>query len=153
MSSKPYRLREKTLIKLYEEYKVEVHEKLQGLERYKNIVQIICEAYGIKKEYLPLKTRMREVVRSRWMLIYFIYHDRHTNISWQELTDKLYLFDADHTTAIHAIKDMRYLISKYDFEIELWERLKPLLSVRQKDDKKYFMPKISALQFRNYAKN
>ena len=63
-----------------------------------DVLKIICEYYGIEEKALKQKTRKREVVKPRQMVMYILREDFNTSYSYigERLGGK------DHTTVIHA---------------------------------------------------
>jgi hypothetical protein len=87
---------------------------------HREITNIICEYFNIKKEDLFSKTRKREVVVIRQLNYYMI--RKFTNLSLQEIgnqtTGAEYNFKQDHSTIIHSINTVSGL-RRFDKEVEL----------------------------------
>lgn len=69
----------------------------------KNIVSKISEFYGIEEESIYEKTRRREVVRPRQVIMYILRED--FNVSYPSIGNKL--GGRDHTTVIHSCEKIK----------------------------------------------
>ena len=70
----------------------------------KNIVEKVAEFYGIDEESIYEKTRRREVVRPRQIIMYLLRED--FNISYPTIGTKL--GGRDHTTVIHSCEKIKH---------------------------------------------
>ena len=87
----------------------EVRQSLRSFTRpqkvvsIKNIVEKVAEFYGIDEESIYEKTRRREVVRPRQIIMYLLRED--FNISYPTIGTKL--GGRDHTTVIHSCEKIK----------------------------------------------
>jgi chromosomal replication initiator protein len=87
----------------------EVRQSLRSFARpqksisVKNIVEKVAEFYGISEESIYEKTRRREVVRPRQVIMYVLREDFH--VSYPTIGTKL--GDRDHTTVIHSCEKIK----------------------------------------------
>lgn len=87
----------------------EVRQSLRSFTRpqknisIKNIVDKVAEYYGISEENVYEKTRRREVVRPRQVIMYLLRED--FNISYPTIGTKL--GGRDHTTVIHSCEKIK----------------------------------------------
>ncbi|MCX6786215.1 MAG: chromosomal replication initiator protein DnaA [Candidatus Kaiserbacteria bacterium] len=87
----------------------EVRQSLRSFTRpqknisVKNIVDKVAEFYGIDQESIYEKTRRREVVRPRQVIMYILRED--FNISYPTIGTKL--GGRDHTTVIHSCEKIK----------------------------------------------
>lgn len=87
----------------------EVRQSLRSFTRpqktvsVKNVVDKVAEFYGIDEESIYEKTRRREVVRPRQIIMYLLRED--FNISYPTIGTKL--GGRDHTTVIHSCEKIR----------------------------------------------
>ena len=79
--------------------KPKTHE--QQLEETKRIIEVICHYYELPYKIVIGKSRIPRFVIIRHITIYFI--KKRTDLS---LVDIGKLFDRDHTTIIHALKNV-----------------------------------------------
>ncbi|MHB0865852.1 MAG: chromosomal replication initiator protein DnaA [Minisyncoccota bacterium] len=87
----------------------EVRQSLRSFTRpqknisVKNVVDKVAEFYGIDEESIYEKTRRREVVRPRQIIMYLLRED--FNISYPTIGSKL--GGRDHTTVIHSCEKIK----------------------------------------------
>lgn len=87
----------------------EVRQSLRSFTRpqknisVKNVVNKVAEYYGIDEESIYEKTRRREVVRPRQVIMYLLRED--FNISYPTIGSKL--GGRDHTTVIHSCEKIK----------------------------------------------
>lgn len=87
----------------------EVRQSLRSFTRpqknisVKNVVDRVAEFYGIDEESIYEKTRRREVVRPRQIIMYLLRED--FNISYPTIGSKL--GGRDHTTVIHSCEKIK----------------------------------------------
>ncbi|MFA5996297.1 MAG: chromosomal replication initiator protein DnaA [Candidatus Paceibacterota bacterium] len=87
----------------------EVRQSLRSFTRpqknisVKNVVDKVAEFYGIDEESIYEKTRRREVVRPRQIIMYILRED--FNISYPTIGSKL--GGRDHTTVIHSCEKIK----------------------------------------------
>jgi chromosomal replication initiator protein len=87
----------------------EVRQSLRSFTRpqknisVKNVVDKVAEFYGIDEESIYEKTRRREVVRPRQVIMYILRED--FNISYPTIGSKL--GGRDHTTVIHSYEKIK----------------------------------------------
>jgi chromosomal replication initiator protein len=91
----------------------EVRQSLRSFTRpqknisVKNVVDKVAEFYGIDEESIYEKTRRREVVRPRQVIMYLLRED--FNISYPTIGTKM--GGRDHTTVIHSCEKIKREIS------------------------------------------
>lgn len=88
----------------------------------KTIVSRICEHFKITYESLKCKSRVRELVYPRQACMYLL--SKHTAMT---LTAIGVLFDRDHTTVIHALQNIKDLMTIDDRIAREIEQLKNTL--------------------------
>ena len=100
----------------------EVRQSLRSFTRpqknisVKNVVNKVAEFYGIDEESIYEKTRRREVVRPRQVIMYLLRQD--FNISYPTIGTKL--GGRDHTTVIHSCEKIkRELVEDNDLAKEI----------------------------------
>ena len=87
----------------------EVRQSLRSFTRpqknisVKNVVDKVAEFYGIDEESIYEKTRRREVVRPRQIIMYILRED--FNISYPTIGSKM--GGRDHTTVIHSCEKIK----------------------------------------------
>lgn len=87
----------------------EVRQSLRSFVRpqktisVKNVVDKVAEFYGISEDSIYEKTRRREVVRPRQIIMYILREDFH--VSYPTIGSKL--GDRDHTTVIHSCEKIK----------------------------------------------
>ena len=87
----------------------EVRQSLRSFTRpqksisVKNVVDRVAEFYGINEESIYEKTRRREVVRPRQVIMYLLRED--FRISYPSIGTKL--GGRDHTTVIHSCEKIK----------------------------------------------
>jgi chromosomal replication initiator protein len=69
----------------------------------KDVVKIVSDFYSIDEESIYNKTRRKEVVRPRQVVMYILRED--FSISFPSIGDKL--GGRDHTTVIHSYEKMK----------------------------------------------
>ena len=69
----------------------------------KDVVKIVCEFYNLDEESIYNKTRRKEVVKPRQVIMYILRED--FNISFPSIGDKL--GGRDHTTVIHSYEKIK----------------------------------------------
>jgi chromosomal replication initiator protein len=69
----------------------------------KDIVKVVCDYYGITEDFVYNKTRKKEVVKPRQVIMYILRED--FNVSFPAIGEKL--GGRDHTTAIHSFEKVR----------------------------------------------
>ncbi len=91
----------------------------------KDIVKIISDFYSIEEESIYEKTRRKEIIKPRQMIMYILRED--FNISYPSIGDKL--GGRDHTTVIHSCEKIKTdLKNDQTLEQEL-SQIRNLLSV------------------------
>jgi chromosomal replication initiator protein len=69
----------------------------------KDIVKVVCDFYGLNEDYIYNKTRKKEVVKPRQVIMFLLRED--FGISFPAIGEKL--GGRDHTTAIHSYEKVR----------------------------------------------
>ena len=70
---------------------------------YKEVVKIISDFYKIDEESIYEKTRRKEIIKPRQIIMYILRQD--FNISYPSIGDKL--GGRDHTTVIHSCEKIK----------------------------------------------
>lgn len=91
----------------------------------KDVVKIIADFYNIKEESIYEKTRHKEVIKPRQVIMYLLRED--FNISYPSIGQKL--GGRDHTTVIHSCEKMKNDIKENQSLLEEIEQLRGLLAV------------------------
>jgi chromosomal replication initiator protein len=76
---------------------------------YKEVVKIISDFYKIEEESIYEKTRKKEIIKPRQIIMYILRED--FNISYPSIGEKL--GGRDHTTVIHSCEKVKKEI-KFD---------------------------------------
>jgi chromosomal replication initiator protein len=91
----------------------------------KDVVRIISDFYNIKEESIYEKTRHKEVIRPRQIIMYILRED--FNISYPSIGQKL--GGRDHTTVIHSCEKVKNEIKEDQSLLEEIGQIRTLLSV------------------------
>ncbi|MBX4206254.1 chromosomal replication initiator protein DnaA [Candidatus Parcubacteria bacterium] len=91
----------------------------------KDVVKIIADFYNVKEESIYEKTRHKEVIKPRQVIMYLLRED--FNISYPSIGQKL--GGRDHTTVIHSCEKMKNDIKEDQTLIEEIEQIRGLLAV------------------------
>ena len=91
----------------------------------KDVVKIIADFYNIKEESIYEKTRHKEVIKPRQVIMYLLRED--FNISYPYIGQKL--GGRDHTTVIHSCEKMKNDIKEDQSLIDEIEQLRGLIAV------------------------
>lgn len=91
----------------------------------KDVVRIIADFYNIKEESIYEKTRHKEVIRPRQIIMYILRED--FNISYPSIGQKL--GGRDHTTVIHSCEKIKNDIKEDQELLEEITQIRTLLAV------------------------
>ncbi len=91
----------------------------------KDVVRIIAEFYDIKEESIYEKTRHKEVIKPRQVIMYLLRED--FNISYPLIGQKL--GGRDHTTVIHSCEKIKNEIKQDQALLEEIGQIRSLLSI------------------------
>ena len=91
----------------------------------KDVVRIISDFYNIKEESIYEKTRHKEVIRPRQIIMYILRED--FNISYPSIGQKL--GGRDHTTVIHSCEKVKNEIKEDQSLLEEIGQIRTLLAV------------------------
>lgn len=91
----------------------------------KDVVRIVSDFYNIKEESIYEKTRHKEVIRPRQIIMYILRED--FNISYPSIGQKL--GGRDHTTVIHSCEKVKNEIKEDQSLLEEIGQIRTLLSV------------------------
>ncbi len=91
----------------------------------KDVVRIISDFYNIKEESIYEKTRHKEVIKPRQIIMYILRED--FSISYPSIGDKL--GGRDHTTVIHSCEKIKNNIKEDHVLLEEIEQIRGLLTV------------------------
>jgi chromosomal replication initiator protein len=91
----------------------------------KDVVRIISDYYNIKEESIYEKTRHKEVIRPRQIIMYILRED--FNISYPSIGQKL--GGRDHTTVIHSCEKIKNDIKEDQSLVEEVTQIRGLISV------------------------
>lgn len=91
----------------------------------KDVVRIIADFYNIKEESIFEKTRHKEVIRPRQIIMYILRED--FNISYPSIGQKL--GGRDHTTVIHSCEKIKNDIKEDQELVEEIGQIRTLLAV------------------------
>lgn len=99
-----------------------VEKKPNSEETLKLIEKTVCNYYFVNRELLHKKCRKREVVLTRYVIIYFF--KIMTTLTLVKIGN---YFNFDHTTVLHGIKTLRDLIETDETILKDVEYLKSIL--------------------------
>ena len=91
----------------------------------KDVVRIISDFYNIKEESIYEKTRHKEVIRPRQIIMYVLRED--LNISYPSIGQKL--GGRDHTTVIHSCEKIKRDLKEDQGLLEELTQIRALLAV------------------------
>ncbi|MBI2086776.1 MAG: chromosomal replication initiator protein DnaA [Candidatus Zambryskibacteria bacterium] len=91
----------------------------------KDVVRIISDFYNIKEDNIYEKTRHKEIIRPRQIIMYILRED--FNISYPSIGDRL--GGRDHTTVIHSCEKVKNDIKEDRELLEEIEQIRGLLAV------------------------
>lgn len=91
----------------------------------KDVVRIISDFYNIKEESIYEKTRHKEVIRPRQIIMYILRED--FNISYPSIGQKL--GGRDHTTVIHSCEKVKNDLKEDQSLLDEVSRIRSLISV------------------------
>ena len=91
----------------------------------KDVVRIISDFYNIKEESIYEKTRHKEVIRPRQIIMYILRED--FNISYPSIGQKL--GGRDHTTVIHSCEKIKNDIKQDQTLVEEVSQIRNLITV------------------------
>lgn len=91
----------------------------------KDVVRIIADFYNIKEESIYEKTRHKEVIRPRQIIMYILRED--FNISYPSIGQKL--GGRDHTTVIHSCEKIKVDIKEDQSLLDEVSQIRTLLAV------------------------
>lgn len=91
----------------------------------KEVVKIVADFYNIKEESIYEKTRHKEVIKPRQVIMYLLREDM--NISYPSIGQKL--GGRDHTTVIHSCEKIKGALKEDQLLVEEIGQLRSLLTV------------------------
>lgn len=91
----------------------------------KDVVRIISDFYNIKEENIYEKTRHKEIIKPRQVIMYILRED--FNISYPSIGDKM--GGRDHTTVIHSCEKVKNDIKTNQELLDEIEQIRGLLTV------------------------
>jgi len=77
------------------------------VDKYEEIINIVCLYYNLKPGQIKAKIRKREIVQARQMCMFFAKKYFKTTITWKALSKP---FAFNHANSIHGIKTINNLI-------------------------------------------
>jgi chromosomal replication initiation ATPase DnaA len=84
------------------------------IEKAEIIIAKVATFYGMANKDIRGKCRQRELVKARWIAMYFIRHQ--TDFTLKTIGD---MFGRDHTTVIHALETINDIMSlKYETDLK-----------------------------------
>jgi chromosomal replication initiation ATPase DnaA len=101
--------------------KVGVKFKNANLEVVNKIVDKVCEKYTVSKHDIFSKGRTRDIVRTR-SILYNLLHEEY-NVSLSSMSR---VFNQDHTTILHSLKNKQDKKNYWGPENTIWEEFKEL---------------------------
>ena len=91
----------------------------------KDVVRIVADFYNIKEESIFEKTRHKEVIKPRQVIMYLLRED--LNISYPSIGQKL--GGRDHTTVIHSCEKIKHDLKEDQTLLEEIEQIRTLITV------------------------
>lgn len=98
--------------------------KPKKMVSYKEVVKIISDFYKIDEESIYEKTRRKEVIKPRQIIMYILRQD--FNISYPSIGDKL--GGRDHTTVIHSCEKIKRDIKSDNSLIKEIQQIRSMIS-------------------------
>ncbi len=84
------------------------------IEKAEIIIAKVATFYGMANKDIRGKCRQRELVKARWIAMYFI--RQQTDFTLKTIGD---MFGRDHTTVIHALETIKDIMSlKYETDLK-----------------------------------
>jgi chromosomal replication initiator protein len=79
-----------------------------------SVIEKVADFYGISNADIRGKCRQRELVKARWIAMYFI--RTKTDFTLNTIGD---MFQRDHTTVIHALETIKDIMSlRYETDLK-----------------------------------
>lgn len=92
------------------------YKALFAEQKAAKIIKVICEYYGEDIDFVMRKTRIPEVIKARYLCMYFV--RKQTNLNLKTIGG-LFGHKYDHTTVLHALQYIKGQISlPFDNEIK-----------------------------------
>ena len=91
----------------------------------KDVVRIVSDFYNIKEDSIYEKTRHKEVIKPRQIIMYLLRED--FNISYPSIGEKM--GGRDHTTVIHSCEKVKNDIRKDQNLFDEIEQIRGLITV------------------------
>lgn len=92
----------------------EKSELKQQIEKAEQIIGKVAAFYGMSNKLIKGKCRQKEFVKARWIAMYFI--RQQTDFPLKTIGD---MFGRDHTTVIHALREIQSIMSlHYDTDFK-----------------------------------
>jgi len=122
ISQSQLKKKELSLVEIKNLIKINIFSKKQISA--KEIIKAVAEFYGIEESFIYKKTRKKEIVKPRQLIMYLLREDY--NISYPSIGEKL--GGRDHTTVIHAQRTIKTLITSNPNLAEDYRNLIRILS-------------------------
>jgi len=120
-----YQLREKEITMIDVRNYIKNNIKPKNVMAVQDVVKIISDFYNIKEESIYEKTRHKEIIKPRQVIMYILRED--FNISYPSIGQKL--GGRDHTTVIHSCEKIKNDLKDDQVLLEEISQIRNLLSV------------------------
>lgn len=120
-----YQLREREISMLDVRNYIKNNIKPKKVVAVKDVVKLIADFYNIKEESIYEKTRHKEIIKPRQIIMYILRED--FNISYPSIGQKL--GGRDHTTVIHSCEKIKNDLKNDQSLVEEIGQIRNLLSV------------------------
>lgn len=99
------------------------NEKPKKMISAEDVVHIVSEYYNVEKDHIYKKTRRKEIVKPRQIIMYLLRED--FNISYPTIGQKL--GGRDHTTVIHSCEKIKNDLKENNMLLQEIERIRSML--------------------------
>ncbi|MFH1402400.1 MAG: chromosomal replication initiator protein DnaA [Patescibacteria group bacterium] len=122
ISQSQLKKKELSLVEIKNLIKINIFSKKQISA--KEIIKAVAEFYGIEESFIYKKTRKKEIVKPRQLIMYLLREDY--NISYPSIGEKL--GGRDHTTVIHSCDKIRNSLKKDPSLFQEIEQIRAIFS-------------------------
>ena len=117
-------LQKKPIIDSNVKHKVDIKYKNANIEVVSKLVDKVCEKYTVSKHDVFSKGRTRDVVRARSIIYNLLYESYNVSLS-----SMARVFNQDHTTIIHSLRNKQQKKNYWGPENTIWEEFEDLRKI------------------------